>query len=52
MLNNITNKTTLVLQPAFTTDLTSRGDGFSKAQQNYVGTVPAVQLCKPVWEKQ
>jgi hypothetical protein len=32
MLNNITNKTTIVLQPAFTTDLTSRGDGFSKAQ--------------------
>jgi hypothetical protein len=40
------------LQPAFTTELTSHGDGFSKAQQNSVGTVPAVQLCKPMWEKQ
>jgi hypothetical protein len=52
MLNNITNKTTTVLQRAFTTDLTSCGVCFSKAQQNHVGTVPAVQLCKPVWEKQ
>lgn len=52
MLNNITSKTTVVLQPAFTTDLTSCGDGFSKVQQNSLGTVPAIQLCKPVWEKQ
>jgi hypothetical protein len=48
----MTNKTTIVLQPAFGTDLTSCGDGFSKAQQNSVGTVPAVQLCTPVWGKQ
>jgi hypothetical protein len=52
MLNNITNKTTTVLQQAFTTDLTSCSDDFSKAQQNHIGTVPAVQLCKPVWVKQ
>lgn len=52
MLHNITNKTIIVLQPAFTTDLTSHGDGFSTAQQNSVGTVPSAQLCKPVWEKQ
>jgi hypothetical protein len=50
MLNNI--ETTIVLQPALRTNLTSCGDSFSKAQQNSVGTVPAVQLCTPVWGKQ
>jgi hypothetical protein len=50
MLNNITTKTTIVLQPAFRTDLTSCGDGFSNAQQNRVGTVPAIQIANQCWK--
>lgn len=50
MLNNITNKTTIVLQAAFRTDLTSRGDGFSNAQQNSVGIAPAVQTANQCWK--